>query len=281
MTGLTADLRRLAICAIAAAGLSACMPADKPEMLASRGLARAYVETDAGINLSYAHGGDPNGQRIIFVHGTPGSAGTWLALLDAIPPGLEVIAIDRPGFGETRPNRAVTSLVAQAAVLEPLLDTPGRGKPILVGHSLGGPIVAEAAAMFGDRIAGVVIAAGSLDPSLEKTHPMQYVGAVPPFRWLLASQLRHANAELMALKRELEALAGRLAEITVPVEIVHGTRDDLVPYANVPFMQAKFTAVSDLDIITLEGTDHFLPWNSRSTLWRAILRLHERSAQFQ
>lgn len=253
--------------------ITACAAASDDADLAERQMTRAYVETSSGHSLSYIKGGTQGGQRIIFVHGTPGSARGWISAMAEAPQGFEVIAIDRPGFGETRPSGAVVSLMTQASVLEPLLNAANGKKPILVGHSLGGPIVAAAAVLFGDRIGGVVIAAGSLDPSLEKIHPMQYVGAAPPIRWLLPRHIKNANTELMGLKPELEALAERLNAVTTPIEIVHGTKDDLVPYENVAFMETRLTAASKLEVVTLDGVNHFLPWNSSNVLWQAILRL--------
>ena len=223
------------------------------------------------ITLSYLQAGDPTGQRVIFLHGTPGDAGgNWLQILRNVPEGYEFLAIDRPGFGHTTPRDPVTSLGAQAAVLEPLLVTR-RGKgTILVGHSLGGPVAAAAAADFPTKVGGIVIAAGALDPDLEEVLFIQHVGDVPPFSWLLDKTLRNSNRELIALEAELRLLQPRLAGITQPVLIVHGTKDELVPYANVAFMQREFTGSQYLDVITIDGMNHFLQWNKQAEILEAI-----------
>ncbi|NVJ97695.1 MAG: alpha/beta hydrolase [Alphaproteobacteria bacterium] len=218
--------------------------------------------------LSYLEGGDPMGQRVILVHGTPGEAANWYGFIKNAPKGFLFYAVDRPGFGKTRPSGAQTSLMEQAQALAPLIDMPG-GKPILVGHSLGGPIVAAAAALYGDRIKGIVIAAGSLDPDLEEVMAIQHVGNIPPISWLLTREYRNANKELIALEGELRTLAPKLPAISMPVCIVHGTADTLVPYENVEFMTKAFTARKP-DVITLEGQNHFLPWNSGTEIMAAI-----------
>jgi pimeloyl-ACP methyl ester carboxylesterase len=87
---------------------------------------------------------------------------------------------------------------------------------------------------------------------------------------LLPRSLRNANAELMALKPELESLAAALPRITAKVVIVHGTEDDLVPVANVPFMQSNLTGARCVKIVLLEGQNHFLPWNSAAAVRDAI-----------
>lgn len=227
----------------------------------------------AGVTVSYLRAGDPRGRRVVFVHGTPGAADGWADYLLDVPPGLEYVAVDRPGFGRTMPADAEPSLRRQALALAPLLESR-RGMPaILVGHSLGGPIVARAAVDFPDRIGGLLILAGSLDPALERVHPMQPVGEWWGVRSALPSRLRNANRELLPLKRELDALAPRLDEIAAPVAIVHGTADTLVPVANVAFMRRRLTRVAALTVETLPGQGHFLPWEHRPVVERALAAL--------
>jgi len=232
---------------------------------------RRTVATKAGqlYQLSYLEGGDPMGQRVIFVHGTPGDASNWYDMLKNAPKGYQFIAIDRPGFGQTRPSDAQTSIMEQARALGPLITLPERGKPLLVGHSLGGPVVAAAATMYGDKLGGVIIAAGALDPDQEDVMWIQHLGAVPPFSWLLQWEFRNANFELIALEGELRTLEPHLKDIHVPVTIVHGTADDLVPYANTAYMLREFKGTKP-KLVTLEGGNHFLPWNARGPLMDAI-----------
>lgn len=219
--------------------------------------------------LSYLQAGNPTAPRLILVHGTPGSASGWSDYLTNPPPGTDVVALDRPGFGDSGPEGAVTSLEAQAAAVYALFPTDGR-RVVLLGHSLGGPIVARVAADHPDRVAAVVLLAASLDPGLEEINPMQWVGTWAAVRWALPRAIRNANAELIALKPELESLARLLPKITAPVLIVHGTKDDLVPVANVPFMQAGLTGARCVKTELLEGQNHFLPWNSTGVVRQAI-----------
>ena len=163
----------------------------------------------------------------------------------------------------------MTRLSDQAAAVLALMPADGR-RVVLLGHSLGGPIVARVAADHPERVAGLVLLAASLDPALEALHPMQQVGAWGFVKALLPRSLRNANAELMALKTELEALATDLPRISTRVVIVHGTLDDLVPVANVPFMQSHLTGASCVKTVLLQGRNHFLPWNSEAAVREAI-----------
>lgn len=232
---------------------------------------RASVSVGAPVDadISYLRAGDAHGPRLILVHGTPGSATAWADYLLQPPPGMEVVALDRPGFGHSGPSGALPSLAAQAAAVAALLPTDGR-PVLLLGHSLGGAVAARVAAEHPGRITTLVLLAASLDPAQESIHPMQHVGAWAAVRALLPRVIRNANRELMALKPELESLTPLLPGITARVLIVHGTHDDLVPVANVPFMQAHLTGARWLQTLLLDGRNHFLPWNAEGEVRRAI-----------
>jgi len=219
--------------------------------------------------LSLLRAGDPHATRVILVHGTPGAATAWNDYLLDPPPDTEVLALDRPGFGASGPEGAVTGLADQAAAVAALLPSDGR-KAVLLGHSLGGPIVALVAAQHPAQVQGVVLLAGSLDPAQESILPIQHIGAWLPVRMMLPRTIRNANAELMALKPELEMLAAWLPRIEAKVVIVHGTKDDLVPLANVAYVQARLTGARCVRTVLLEGRNHFLPWNSADVVRDAI-----------
>ena len=254
--------------ALAAAG---CTPPGPVAPEAATDHLRAEIAVGAPLfaTVSYLHGGDGSGTRVILVHGTPGEATAWADYVLLPPPGTEVLALDRPGFGRSGPAGAVTRLADQAAAVLALM--PADGRPVLLlGHSLGGPIAARVAADHPERVLGLVLLAASLDPALESIHPMQYVGASGLVKRLLPRTLRNANAELLALKPELESLAQVLPRITAKVVIVHGTKDPLVPVANVPFAQAHLTGARCVKTVLLEGQNHFLPWNAEATVREAI-----------
>lgn len=254
--------------ALAAAG---CAPPGPRMPAADLEAKRADVQAGAPLNakVSFIRTGTAEGLPVILIHGTPGAASGWTDYLMEPVPNADVIALDRPGFGASEPDAAVVSLAAQAAAVAALIPNDGR-KAVLVGHSLGGAVAAWAAAMNPDRVAAVVLLASSLDPAQETIHPMQYVGDSFLVNWMLPRAVRNANTELMAFKPQLEMLAPLMHRIVAPVIIVHGTKDDLVPFANVAYMKRMLTGAACVETIVLDGQNHFLPWNSESTVRRAM-----------
>lgn len=228
-----------------------------------------YVGPPVNAEVSYLRAGDATGTRVILVHGTPGSAEAWTDYLLHPPAGVDLIALDRPGFGRSGPQDAVTSLAAQAAAVAALLPADGR-RAVLLGHSLGGAVVARVAAEYPGRVSALVLLASSLDPAQEKIHPVQPVAAIWPFRTMLSRALRNSNEELMVFKAELEQLQPMLSRVKAPFIIVHGTDDDLVPFANVAYMHAHLGGAGCSKTVVLQGLNHFLPWNAEHDVRDAI-----------
>ena len=216
--------------------------------------------------------GSSDARRLILIHGTPGSAGAWSSFMQSAPPDLHVIAIDRPGFGRSSPEHAETRLAEQARALETVL--PGAGEPgaILLGHSLGAAVAAEAAARYPERIDAIILAGGSLDPDLERVFWIQRLFDLRAISWLVPRTLRHSNRELIAFESELRLLQPRLRQVACPVIAVHGTRDRLVPYANVSYMEQAFVNALHFEVVRLDGAGHLLHWNEHAALWDAVDR---------
>jgi pimeloyl-ACP methyl ester carboxylesterase len=259
--------------ALALAGCSVPGPKAGEEEMAAKLLRHDLRLAD--YTLSYLEAGDPNGRLAIFVHGTPGDATAWADYLMNVPQGYRYLSVDRPGFGRSGPDDAVVALTEQAEAITALIRSGG-GKPaVLIGHSLGGPIIAQAAVDAPELVAALVILAGSLDPAQESVPFYQYMGDTWPVSALLPRWLRNTNREIIALEPQLAALAPRLAAIKVPVTIVHGTEDDLVPFANVAFMKAHMTGTTAMEVKVLDGQNHFLPWNSKTAVDEAIAKAFE------
>ena len=243
-----------------------------------KGLKRESIRSAIGYDVSclIPFDSDASLQRVVYVHGTPGTAQGFERYLHRPIPGLEPVSLDRPGFGHTKPLKPVMTLHEQASAVATLLVERDGKWPILVGHSMGAPIICQVAAEFPDRVGGLVILAGALDPALEKTYWYNRVGRFLFVPYMLPRVIRHSNEELSPLKKELEKLEPLLKNITCPVIIMHAPNDMLVPFANVAYMEKH---LSNSETIVLEEKNHFLPWNSEVAVRKAIRSLMPSSGE--
>lgn len=136
-----------------------------------------------------------------------------------------------------------------------LVDRPA-GKTIIVGHSLGGPIAARLAADYPERVGGLIILAGSLDPDLEGLRWYNDATSVEPIESKMFSNYQTANFELQSASEQTRLLSKVLQRITCPVRVVHGDADELVPVANVTFAQRMLTASPSVEVIIVPDQRH-------------------------
>jgi pimeloyl-ACP methyl ester carboxylesterase len=92
----------------------------------------------------------------LLVHGAWHGAWCWAKLVPALEArGHKAVAIDLPGHGQDKtPLKDVTLEAYAKAVAEAAARLPER--PIVVGHSMGGPVVAAAAERAPDAIKSLV-----------------------------------------------------------------------------------------------------------------------------
>lgn len=151
--------------------------------------------------LAYASAGDPDGTPVYFMHGFPGSR--LQAELVAVPAhaaGLQLIAFDRPGLGESSPQPGRT-IAASAFDVAHLADALGHARFAVLGVSCGGPYALACAAALPARVRHVGLLAGMGPMDL----PALRSGQLPALQWLfrLARRHRWLIAPLLVLDRAL------------------------------------------------------------------------------
>lgn len=198
----------------------------------------------------------PEAQRVVFIHGTPGNASSMAHYALEPIDGLECVAVDRPGFGRASSVGPIASFEDQAGILAGLLVDRPTGKTIIVGHSLGGPIAARIAADYPERVGGLIILAGSLDPELEGVRWYNDATSVEPIQSKMFSNYQNANFELQAALEQTRLLAKVLHRVTCPVRIIHGTADDLVPAGNTQYAQRMLTSSASVEVIMVPDEGH-------------------------
>ncbi len=222
------------------------------------GLTRRVIQVEGhGVHeLSYLVNGDETKPRVIFIHGSPGSAVMYGGYLRELEDQAELIAVDRLGYGGSKSSGTVVSFEEQAAAIAPLLEPRGGVWPIVVGHSLGGPIATRLAADYPDRIGALVIVAGGLNADLEETRWYNEVARWWIFYPFLADFLRTSNQEMWACKDQVALLDPKLDDITCPVVVIHGTGDSLVPFETIEYTIERMAENPELYVLVLIGEDH-------------------------
>ena len=227
-------------------------------------------------DIHYIKAGDQTKPLVVFIHGSPGSLTAFIHFLadTSLLRQTEMISADRPGFGYSNFGNGVGSLHEQCEILLPMIEANKNGRPvILVGHSLGGPLIARMAFEHPDLIDGLVIVAGSIDPELEPNETWFRAPLATPFlSWILPRSLRASNEEIYHLKPELEEMLPMWAEIRCPVIVIQGKKDSLVPAANADFAK-KMLVNAPVEFIFKDDMDHFVPWSNPELIQEAIVTL--------
>ena len=254
------------------------------------------------------------GPDLVLIHGASGSSRDFsLSLIDRLAARFRVLAFDRPGFGHSDPLPG-HGLREQADLLAAGAASLGAARPLLLGQSYGGAVAmtwAEAlpAAGLVTVSAPLLPWPGALDPWYRaNAHPLprkllvplaaafvpeSYVARqlaavfapdpVPPGYLahlgmdltLRAGQLAVNVAQINALHGELTRAAPRWPGLSLPVDLLHGTADSIVPASihAIPLAPRIPGAVLTL----LEGVGH-MPHHARpDAVIAAILRAASRA----
>ena len=213
--------------------------------------------------IRYAWSGDPRKRPLVFVHGSPGSWEVWSHFLldENLQKNFHLIAVDRPGYGGSDPGHAEISLASQADDIIDVLKFNQSALPaILVGHSYGGPVIAEMAMRHPQKIAGLVFVASAVDPQFEKIAWYQRVATWWPFRLLIPTDLRVCNEEIIPLKEELEKMGPFWKEISAKTVLIQGEKDPLVNPGNLDFLLQHLDQKIVTKVFRIPDLNHFVPW---------------------
>lgn len=234
--------------------------------------------------INYVIVGDEDKPLVIFVHGSPGSLSAFIDFLgdSVLLSQAQLISVDRPGFGAANFGNAEPSLQKQAALLKSVIEKNKNNRLVLlVGHSLGGPLIARVAMDYPALVDGLIMVAPSIDPALEPKEWFRAPLATPFLSWILPRSFRASNDELYQLKPELEKMVPRWSEVVSPTIVIQGKKDRLVPYENAFFAKEKMVNAT-VTLVMVDDMDHFVPWSNPELINTAILDMidhHRKTAK--
>ena len=225
--------------------------------------------------IHYAEIGPEDAPMIVFIHGSPGSLDNFYGFFKKkqLYENFRLISVDRPGFGYSDFGFGVDNLSDKVDMLAPLLDlNQSKVRPLLVGHSLGGPIIAKMAIDYPEKVGGLLYLAASVSPDLEPSNWYRYILEFPVINYLLPTAFAVSNTEILPLKKQLKQIEPQWMEITVPAWVIHGTKDRLVPVGNAAYIK-EMTINAEVDVLLIENEDHFLPWSQDVLIEEKMLQL--------
>jgi pimeloyl-ACP methyl ester carboxylesterase len=113
------------------------------------------VSSFDGVPIRY-HTEGAGEPALVFVHCWCCDRHLWDTQLPAFAPRHRIVTLDMAGHGESGRGRKEWTIEAYAADVRAVADELGVARVILVGHSMGGKVIVEAARTMASRVVGIV-----------------------------------------------------------------------------------------------------------------------------
>lgn len=233
-------------------------------------LKKAGVEADVGyfetskrqIHYTWA-GKDSTKPLAFFVHGSPGSSSNFLSFAEdsALLSKYQVVLIDRPGFGYSDFGKSEPSMEEQALILNEVVKQIKAPKKVLIGHSLGGPIISRMEMDSTTSYHGLLIVAGSVSPELEPEEKWRKPMNSPWLRWMMPKSFKVSNQEILPAKEELLKMEPLWPNVRSHVVVLQGEKDKLVPPGNADYAVKMAVNAASMKMIKLPDENHFIPFS--------------------
>uniref|UniRef100_UPI003341BC8A alpha/beta fold hydrolase n=1 Tax=Castellaniella defragrans TaxID=75697 RepID=UPI003341BC8A len=124
-----------------------------------------YVTTADGIRAYFDFAGVPDraSPSLVMVHGASQDSLSWKHNLEFFSAHYNVYALDLPGHGKSSlpPRGAYTDSMENARYVVQVIEALALGPSVLMGHSMGGGIVAAAATLAPQLVRGLVFVDGA------------------------------------------------------------------------------------------------------------------------
>jgi pimeloyl-ACP methyl ester carboxylesterase len=224
---------------------------------------------------------------VLMLHGVGGSHGAFTEQMAPLAAaGYRALAWDMPGYGFSRSVDPYTFDALAAACID-LIELAEAERLVLLGHSMGGMVAQQVAALRPDLVSGLVLVAtsaafGSSDGAwqreflAERMAPLERGQSMADLAAKLVAGMVGANAlpegvaharaimsgvSIPTYRHALAALAGfdaraQLAAIAVPTLLVAGESDSTAPAA---LMQKMSQRIAASEFTVLPGIGHIVP----------------------
>lgn len=237
---------------------------------------------------------------LVFVHGWSCDARYWRAQVSYFSKNYRLVLLDLAGHGHSGTARRRYNMGAFGEDVRAVTEASGSQKVILIGHSMGGSVIAEAARLMPNRVIGLI----GIDTLVNIEYPMtrkelkkmmaplkknfkaasrQFVGEMiapqtdPQLReWILSDISAAPPTVALSAMNEMmtQYITGEAAKIFEKIHLpVLSVNGDLWPIN----YEANRRHMFSYDAIVLKKADHFLMMNRpeefNPALEKAILML--------
>ena len=113
------------------------------------------VKSADGVSIAYQVGGSGN-PALVFVHGWCCDKSYWEAQVPHFAREHKVVTIDLAGHGESGLDRKTWTMSAFGEDVVAVVNELDLDEVVLIGHSMGGLVIAEAARRMPERVIGLV-----------------------------------------------------------------------------------------------------------------------------
>src|SRR6266850_702080 len=120
-----------------------------------------------GARISYQSYGKGR-EALVLVHGWTCSVGYWSDMIPDLSKRSRVIAIDLPGHGQSDKPQLPYTMDLFARAVDAVLKDAGVKRAVLVGHSMGTPVVRQFYRKYPQKTLAIVIVDGALRPFGDK-----------------------------------------------------------------------------------------------------------------
>ena len=212
----------------------------------------------SGRAIRYLRGGE-EGEPLILIHGFGGDLNNWLFNHGVMAAKHVVYALDLPGHGGSTKDVGEGTLDVFADLLQGFMEAMEIPKAHLVGHSMGGSIAMTFALAHPDRAVSLTLIGSAglgpqinggyiegfisaqrrkdMKPQLEKLFSdpslvtRQLVEDVLKFKRIdgVQAALRAIADQFCPGSSQAVVLRDRLAELSVPVLVIWGEKDEIIP----------------------------------------------------
>ncbi len=254
---------------------------EMPEIEEEEESAPAYQFAELGVGRIRYSERPGDGTPIILIHGFGGDLDNWLFNLDALSESAPVYALDLPGHGQSIKAVDNPDLGTMVDAVVQFLDHLAVESAHLVGHSMGGLIAGHLALDHPGRAASLtLIGSAGLGPDINIAYLDAFVGSQsrrelrPALKHLFADaglvsrsmvddllkykRLDGVQTFLEALKnnlfgdgRQSALIADRLAGLGVPVQVIWGAEDAIIP-------QSHAGATANAQVTIVSGAGHMV-----------------------